>query len=131
VTTDHSVTIAGVDLSDHITAVELPVEVETQDSTAMGDTWRESTAGLKSGSVTIGFHQDYAASEVDATLWDNLGTAVTIVVKPTSSAVSATNPSYSGSFIVTQTSPVAGTIGELNVLSVTFPLTGALTKATS
>lgn len=131
VATDFVITVGGVDLTDHITAVDLPVEAETQDSTAFGDEWREHTPGLKSGSVTIGFHQDYAASEVDATLWPLLGDPTTVVVRPASGAVSATNPQYSGSFVVTQLRPVAGTVGSLATMNVTWPLSGALTRATA
>lgn len=131
VATDFDITISGTDLSDHITAVELPVEAETRDSTAFGDTWREHTPGLKAGSITIGFQQDYAASEVDATLWPLLGTAVTVIVAPTSGTLSATNPGYTGSFIVSQFSPISGTIGDLAVMSVTWLLSGALSRDTT
>ena len=126
-----TVTINSVDLTDHITAVDLPVEAETQDSTAFGDDWRESIGGLKNGSVTIGFQQDFAASEVDATLWPLLGTSVEVIVKPTSSAISATNPAYTGNFIVSQLQPIAGSIGNLATMNVTWPLTGELVRDTT
>lgn len=131
VATDYSVSIGGTDLSDHIVAVDLPVEAETQDSTAFGDDWREQTPGLKSGSVTIGFQQDFAASEVDATLWPLLGTATTIIVKPTSGTIGATNPAYTGSFVVSQLQPIAGQIGNLASMNVTWPLSGELARDTT
>ena len=132
VATDYDIVIGGTNLSDRITAVDLPVEVDTQESTNFDSSgWKENTPGLKSGSITIGFNQDFAASETDATLWPLLGTATTIVVKPTSSAVGSTNPSFTGSFVVTSLTPVAGKVGDLATQNVTWPLTGALTRATS
>lgn len=132
VITNPVVTINGVDLSDHIDSVELNAEVVDVKTTNFGSSGNETrTAGLKSGSVTINVQQDYAASKTDATLWAAFGTTTTITVKATSAATSATNPQYSGSFLVNQYKPVAGKVGDLATLSVTFPLSGALTRATS
>lgn len=131
VATDYKITLNGTNLSTSLAAVELPIEVEEQETTAFGSSWRTRIAGLKSGSITLEFHQDFGSSAVDATLWPLLGTNGTVVVTPTSSSVSATNPSYTGEFLVTQYSPFASTVGDLATLSVTWPLTGALTRATA
>ena len=130
--TDYQVTVNGVDFSDHLSSVELTTDVEEQDDTTFGTNgWRSRRGGLKNGSITLNFFQDFAASEVDATLWPLLGTATTVVVKPTSDAVSATNPSYTGSFLVAGYSPVNGTVGDLATTSVTWPAAGAITRATA
>lgn len=129
--TDASVTVNSVDLSDHVRQVTLNVSAAELDDTAMGDTFRSRIGGLKDWSVTIEFNQDYAASEVDATLWPLLGTTTTVVVKPTSSAVSATNPSYSGSVLVSGYNPVGGSVGDLATTSVTWQGAGALARATA
>lgn len=131
VATDYKITLNGTNLSASLASVELPVEVEEQDTTAFGSTWRTRIAGLKSGSITLEFHQDFGAGAIDATLWPLLGTNGTVVVTPTSGSVSATNPSYTGEFLVTQYSPFASTVGDLATLSVSWPLTGALTRATA
>jgi hypothetical protein len=131
VATDYKVTINGTNLSTSLASVELPIEIDEQETTAFGSEWRTRIAGLKSGSITLEFHQDFAAGALDSILWPLLGTNATVVVVPTSGTVTSSNPSYSGSFLVTQYSPYASTTGDLATLSVSWPLTGALTRATA
>lgn len=129
--TDASVVINAVDLSDHVRSVTLNVEAEDLEDTAMGDTFRSRIGGLKDWSIDIEFNQDFAASEIDATIFPILGTVVTVTVKPTSSAVSATNPSYSGSVLVSEYNPLDGSVGDLATTSVSWPGAGTLTRATT
>jgi hypothetical protein len=131
IATDYKVTINGTNFSTSLASVELPVEIDEQEVTAFGSSWRTRIAGLKSGSITLEFHQDFGAASIDATLWPLLGTNATVSVTPTSSTVSATNPTYSGEFLVTQYTPYASTVGDLATLSVTWPLNGALSRATA
>ena len=91
--TDLVVTIDAVDFSASLAAVTLDNSREQLETTAFGDAARTYIAGLQDGSVTLSFHQDFAASAVDETLHAALGTEVAIVVKPTSAAVGAGNPS--------------------------------------
>jgi hypothetical protein len=126
------ITINGVDLSDHIDSVEINDETADVKTTNFGSSGNETrTGGLKSGSITISMQQDYAASKVDATLWAARGTAITVTVKATSASTSATNPLYSGSYLVTQYKPASGKVGDLSMLSVTWPRTGDLTRTTT
>jgi hypothetical protein len=131
VATDYQVTINGGTVSSSLASVELPIEVDEQETTAFGSTFRTRIAGLKSGSVTLEFHQDFAAGALDSILFPLLGTNATVVIKPTSGSVTASNPSYSGQFLVTSYTPYASTVGDLATVSVTWPLTGELTRATA
>lgn len=133
VMTNAVVTINGVDLSDHIDSVELNYEAADVKTTNFGSNGSETrTYGLKSGSVTISYQQDYASGKVDATLFSLVGAApVTITVKASSAATSASNPIFSGSFLVNNYKPVSGKTGDLATFSSTYPLSGALTRATS
>jgi hypothetical protein len=131
VATDYKVTINGGTVSSSLASVELPIEVDEQETTAFGSSWRTRIAGLKSGSITLEFHQDFAAGAIDSILYPLLGTNATVVVTPTSGTVTASNPSYSGTFLVTSYTPYASTVGDLATLSVTWPLTGELTRATA
>ena len=131
VATDYKVTINGSNLSTSLASVELPIEIDEQETTAFGSEWRTRIAGLKSGSITLEFHQDFAAGAIDSVLWPLLGTNATVVVVPTSGTVTASNPSYTGTFLVTQYTPYASTVGDLATLSVSWPLSGALTRATA
>jgi hypothetical protein len=131
VATDYKVTINGTNLSTSLASVELPVEIDEQETTAFGSEWRTRIAGLKSGSITLEFHQDFAAGALDSILWPLLGTNATVVVTPTSGTVTSSNPSYSGQFLVSQYTPYASTVGDLATVSVTWNLSGALTRATA
>lgn len=131
VATDYEITIDGTDFSTSLAAVTLDVSVDEQETTAFGNSYRTRIGGLKDASVTLDFHQDFASSGVDETLFAALGTDVAIVIKPTSETISATNPSYSFNALVTQTQPFASSVGDLATLSVTWPVNGAVTRATS
>jgi len=130
VATDFSVSINGsTALASYLTQVELKTSANDITTTAFGSTWVTRVAGLKEGSLTLQFNQDYAVSTVDATLWPLLGTNATVVIKPTSSAVSSANPAYTAICLVTDLTPVSGQIGDLSTFSVTWPTTGTATRA--
>lgn len=131
VATDYNITINGTDFSTSLAAVTLDVTVEEQDTTAFGSTARTRIGGLQDASVSLDFHQDFGAASVDATLWPLLGTNATVVIKPTSGTVSATNPTYSFEALVTQYQPYASNVGDLASLSVSWPVNGTITRATA
>lgn len=131
VTTDYSISIGGTDFSTSINSVTLDVTVDEQETTAFGNTSRTRIGGLKDGSVSLDFHQDFGSASVDETLWPLLGSTVEIVILPTSSAVGATNPSYTFDALVTQYQPFANATGELATLSVSWPVSGDITRATA
>lgn len=132
VLTDASVTVAGNDLSDHVESVEVNIEKEDVDITAMGATAREHAGGLRNDSMTINFYQDFAANEVDATFWPLLSsTGFSVVVKPTSAAVSSTNPSFSATCLMFTYQPLAGAVGEANQTSIELQCSGAIVRATT
>ena len=131
VATDFSVSINGsTALSSYLTQVELKVSANDITTTAFGSTFVTRVAGLKEGSLTLQFNQDYAASAPDVTLWPLLGTQATVVIKPTSTAVSSTNPSYTFNALVTDLTPVSGQIGDLSTFSITLPTSGTITRGT-
>jgi hypothetical protein len=131
VLTDAKVTINGVNLSDHISSVSLAMSTDVIETTAFGSTAAKTrVASLQDNSVTLEFHQDFATSNVEATIYPLLGSNTTIVVSPTST-VSASSPSYSFSATVSEWTPLNGGVGELATASVTWPISGAITKATS
>jgi len=128
--TDGSVVINSVDLSDHVRSFELNLDSDSQDTTTMGSEWRKEIGGVKSAGLNIEFLNDYAAASVDATLFGSFGDNVTFVVKPTSAAVSATNPSYSGTVHI-NSHTVGGSHGEVTTVSVNYPTVDTVTRATS
>jgi len=62
-------------------------------------------------------------------LWPLLGTQATVVIRPTSSAVGSANPAYTALCSVIDLTPVSGQIGDLSTFSITWPTTGAVTRA--
>jgi hypothetical protein len=132
VATDFSVSINGsTALASYLTQVELKASANDITTTAFGSTWVTRVAGLKEGSLTLQFNQDYAVSTVDATLWPLLGTNATVVIKPTSTATSSSNPAYTAICLVTDLTPASGQIGDLSTFSITWPTTSAISRATA
>ena len=133
VATQVVVKIGGVDLSSYVSNVSLSSSADAIEVTSFSSAGaRERISGLKDNSVTIDFMQDYAASAVEATVYPLIGsTAISFEILPNGTAVSSTNPKYTGSLIVVDWTPVAGAVGELLTASVTWPITGAITKATA
>jgi len=131
VLTDADISINSVSLSDHANSVTINYEVDSVEVTAFGDSGHNFTGGLQNLSVEVALMQDYAASSVEATIYPLVGTTTTLVIKPLSDAVGATNPSYTitGAFLASHT-PVAGAVGELSMTTLTFT-GGTIAKATS
>jgi hypothetical protein len=139
VLTNVEVNIGGVDLSNHIASVTLGSTYDVVETTAFAGVSgaagnvplaaKTRVAGLVDNSVTLEFHQDFAASSVEATIYPLLGTVVAIVVQPVASAsVAADNPSYSFNAVISEWTPLNGAVGELATASVTWPITGPVTK---
>ena len=129
--TDFDISIAGTDFSDSIAALTLDISREQLEITAFGDAARRYIGGLQDSSVTISFHQDFASGSVDETVFSNLGGTVAIVVKPTSAAVSSSNPSFSFNALVVQSTPFSSNVGDLATQDVTWPVDGAVTRGTA
>ena len=124
-------TIGGVDLSDKMTSASLEISYDDVLTTAFGDAVHTRIAGTGDATLNITFNADFAASEVDATLNGLVGTATAFVFKPTDASVSATNPSYAGNALVTSYTPISAEVGSLSTFSVSWPVSGALTRATA
>lgn len=133
VLTDASVVINGVNLSEFITSVALSTSDDVVDTTGFGGGARTRVAGLSDNSVTLEFNQDFATSapeiSINAVGSSLVGTTTTVVVKPSSGAVSAANPSYTFSAVVAEWQPLSGSVGELATISATWPISGNITKA--
>ena len=125
------VTVNSVDLSDHVQSVTLNVDVSEVDVTCMSDTFDQSLAGRKKVTGSIQFYQDFAASEIDATIYPLLGSTTSISFRADAGSVAATNPQYNlTSTVLTGYEPVSGTYGDAAMTSVNFS-GGSLAVATS
>lgn len=130
VLTNAYISVGGVDLSDLVASVTLNSTYDIVETTAFSSTAAKTrVAGLADNSVTLEFHQDFATGEVEQTIYPLLGQASTVIVKPNGATTSAFNPSYSCSAIISEWTPINGSVGELATASVTWPVSGAITKA--
>ena len=126
---DYDVTINGVPLFDHVKSVALNYNAEMLDDTVMGDDTRSRLPGLLDWSIEIEFLQDYAASKVDVTMFALVGAAAfPCLLRPTSSAKSATNPEFTGQGVLESYAPMAGTIGDIAGTTCTIQSAGTLTR---
>jgi hypothetical protein len=126
------VKVNSVDLSDHVTAVTLNRTFDELEVTAMGDTGHKFVKGLEASSVTISFLNDTATSEVLQTLQAAWGTSVTVVLlQEAATAVSATNPLYTMTCLVNNTTDINGAVGDLGTQDVTWTVNGAVAVATT
>ena len=130
VLTNAYISVGGVDLSDLVASVTLNSTFDVVETTAFSSTAAKTRlAGLADNSIALEFHQDYATSEVEQTIYPLLGTVATVIVKPNGATTGAQNPSYTCSAVISEWTPLNGSVGELATASVTWPVTGAITKA--
>ena len=129
VLTNSVVTLNGTDISSDVAAITLSTtaaEVPTTNFSSGGAVTR--VAGLIDNSVTLSLHNEY--SSVEGLVYPLVGsTAVTMVIKSSTAAVSTANPSYTFSVLCTEWTPVNGAVGELNTADVTWPISGTITKS--
>ena len=135
VLTDAYVVLASTDISQYVTSVTLSSTLDVVETTSMGSTSRTRVAGLRDNQVTLEFNQDFASGALETLIYPSdattkIGTAVAMEIRPTSAAASATNPKYSFSALITEWQSVSGSVGELASVSVSWPISGAITKAT-
>ena len=133
VATDHKITVNGTAFSNVLQSVSLDLSSDEIETTAFGSGFRTRIAGLKSGSVTLNFFQDFGAASVDAIISPlfTAGSFATVVIVPTSSAVSATNPSWTAVCLVSQYQPFSASVGDIATLSVTWPTSGTVNRGTA
>ncbi|MFF0136767.1 hypothetical protein ACFYRN_10000 [Streptomyces sp. NPDC005227] len=109
---------------------EVSVEVEDKDVTNYASAgWKEVIGGLKSGELACEFLQDFAASQLDSLMWPLLGTVVPFEVRADQGAASATNPKFTGSILIKGWNPIEGSVGDEATVGLTFPTSGAVTRA--
>ena len=130
VLTNAVVTLSGTDISANVASITLTTSVNEVETTSFGNTAKTRVAGLIDNSVKLDIHNDFSA--IDGLIMPLIGgTAVTMVVKPNGTTASSANPSYTFSVLVTESTPVNGAVGELNTQSLTWPISGAITRATA
>ena len=125
------VTLNSVALSDHVTSATINRSFEELSVTAMGDSALKFVKGLESSTISLDFLSDAAASSVNATLQAAWGTTVTLTLKQTNAATSATNPLYSTTVLVNNTTDINGAPTDIATQSITFTCNSVIVITTS
>lgn len=129
--TNASVKVNAVDMSAMCKKATIKTSAAELDDTAFGDTFHSRLGGLKDYSVDLDFNQDFAAAQVDVTLWPILGTVVAFEIKADGAAPSATNPRYVGTILIKEYSPLDGNVGDLGHAAVSWPGASTLFRYTT
>jgi hypothetical protein len=126
------VKVNSVDLSDHVTSVTLNRNFDELEVTAMGDSGHKFVKGLEASSITLDFLNDTATASVLQTLQAAWGTNVTVVLlQSKGTAVSATNPLYTATCLINNTTDINGAVGDLGTQSLSLNVSGTVAVATT
>jgi hypothetical protein len=124
--------INSVDLSAYVTSVTLNRSFDELEVTAMGDGGHKFVKGLEAASITIDLLNDTAATTVLPTLQAAWGTNVTVVlVQDKVGSVSATNPLYTMTCLINNTTDINGAVGDIGMQSLTFNVSGTVAVTTT
>ena len=124
VLTGSFISVGGVNLSSMIKSVTVTQTAEEKETTAFGQLAMARVSGLRDYEISIDWYGDYDASSVYATMQPLIGTAVTCIVRKASAVAGATNPQFSGSFVVTEFPFIEAEHGEVHEFSTTWPFAG-------
>ena len=126
------VKVNSVDLSDHVSSVTINRSFDELEVTSMGDSGHRFVKGLEASSISISFFNDTASANVLATLQAAWGTSVNVVLlQDKSAAVAATNPLYTASCLINNTTDINGSVADLGTQDVTWTVNGTITVATT
>lgn len=132
VVTRTKVTLNGTDISDSVASATLELTAADVDVTDFGSGgWTKVIGGLKSGTVSLDFHNDYGVGGINTLLNPLVGSLATVTLNPDGTAASSTNPTITALVLVNSVSPVSGAVGDLATFSVSFPTSGSVTFATA
>lgn len=126
-----SVVVDSVDLSTLVSSVTINRSFDELEVTAMGDGGHKFVKGLEASSVTIDFFNDSATDKTLQKLNSIWGQNKTVVIKQTSAAVSATNPSYTMTCLINNLTPVNGAVADISTQSVTWNVSGEILVASA
>ena len=126
-------TVNAVDLSSLVSSVTINRSFEELTVTAMGDSGQRYVKGLEASSISIEFFNDAESAKTLQTLnsgsvW---GSNVVVTAKQTSAVTSATNPLYTMTCLINNTTPINGAVGDLSTQSVTWNVSGTIAITTS
>jgi hypothetical protein len=137
VLTNAYVLYASNDISQYVSSISLSSSVDVIETTGLGNVARTRVGGLFDNQLTVEFNQDFADNALEELIngtslaTSTVGTAVAMEIRPVNTTVSASNPKYTFNALISEWQPLSGAVGELVTASVTWPISGPITKAIS
>jgi hypothetical protein len=137
VLTNAYVLYASNDISQYVSSISLSSSVDVIETTGLGNVARTRVGGLFDNQLTIEFNQDFADNALEELIngtslaTSTVGTTVAMEIRPVNAAASASNPKYTFNALIAEWQPLSGAVGELVTASVTWPISGPITKAIS
>jgi hypothetical protein len=119
-------------ISANVAQATINLTADDIEVTNFTSTARERIGGLKDGTFSMDVHQDYAASAIDSIVFPLVGGTAAIKVRPGgTAAIGTANPEYQFNVLVTEYNPIDSAVGDLATFSVSWPITGTVTRATA
>lgn len=106
------VKVATVDLSAYVKSATLNRSFDEVEVTAMSATSHVFAKGLEASSIDIEFLNDLATAKTIAILQSGWGNTVAVTLQQTNAATSATNPLYSTTVLLNNTTDINGAVGD-------------------
>jgi hypothetical protein len=127
------VVISGGTVSANCAQVTISQQAEEIDATAFDSTgFRAPIGGLKTGTVSFTWHNDYASGGIDQTFNALLGGTASFEVRPAGTAAAgSSSPKYTGTLLILEWNPIDSAVGDLATVTTTWPSVGAITRGTA
>ena len=119
-------TVNAVDLSALVSNVTINRVFDELEVTSLGDSGHKFVKGLEASSITIDFFNDADSAKTLQTLNSTWGTNGVVTFKQTSAITSASNPLYTMTCLINNTTPANGAVGDLSTQSVTWNVSGTI-----
>jgi hypothetical protein len=124
-------TVNAVDLSALVSSVTINRSFDELEVTALGDQGHKFIKGLEASSITIDFFNDADTAKTLQTLNSTWGTNVAVTFKQSTGATSPSNPLYTMTCLINNTTPANGAVSDLSVQSVTWNVSGTIVITTT
>jgi hypothetical protein len=112
--------IATVDLTDQASSISFTLGNNPLTSTAFGDTGERMVPGLQTVEGTITLYMSYGASEVEGVIAGQVGLGTTTIVVKKGAVLAADAPEWTISNTMIANYPITYTVGELQVMEISF-----------
>ena len=127
------VQLDGTDISTYISSVAVDMTAADVRVTAMGAGGEQHLAGIRDDSFTFTAFTGFGASTLHSVVNAKFVAAGTleVVVYPSGNTVGTANPKFTGYCPLLTYSPTSGAIGDAATTTLTLPVNGTITVATS